>query len=428
MDTIFALSTARGRAGLAVVRVSGPAAATAAAVLAGDVPPPRRASLRTLSADGLVLDQAIVLNFAEGGSVTGEPVVEFHVHGSPAVVAALLRALGGLPGFRPAEPGEFTRRALLNGRLTLTEVEGLGDLLAAETEMQRRQAMAALAGNLRGAAEGWRDRLLRAAALIEATIDFADEDVPVDVTSEVLRIIDAVIAAFGEALAGYGGAERVRDGFTVAIVGAPNVGKSTLLNRLAGREAAITSAVAGTTRDVIEVKMDIAGLPVTVLDTAGIRDTAEPVEAIGVARTLERAAAADLRVLLAGDEPVPAGLAMRPDDIVLRAKADDDPGLGEGISGATGAGVEHLLARIATILGARVVPDALITRERHRHAVLTAKGLLESARCRLSSDPEEAELIAEDLRGAIRALEVLVGRVDVEAVLGEIFAQFCIGK
>jgi tRNA modification GTPase len=428
MDTIFALSTPRGRGGIAVIRLSGPQAAAAAQRLAGHLPPPRRAGLRRLVHQGALLDEALVLLFPAGASATGETTVEFHLHGSPAVVAAVLRTLGAMPGLRVAEPGEFTRRALLNGRLTLTAVEGLGDLLAAETEAQRRQAMAGFAGHLHAAAEGWRQRLIRAAALIEATIDFAEEDVPVDVAPEVRGLLASVIAELAAALAGAGAAERLREGFVVAIIGAPNTGKSTLLNRLAGREAAITSAIAGTTRDVIEVAMDIEGLPVTLLDTAGLRETDDPVEAIGIARSRQRAAAADLRVILSEDGRLPEGLAATAADIVLRAKADDDPGEGAGISGLTGAGVESLLRRLAAILQQRVPAEALLTRERHRRAVLDAKALLESAREALDAGDGRAELVAEDLRAAVRALEALIGRVDAEAVLGEIFARFCIGK
>lgn len=428
MDTIFALSTARGRAGIAVVRVSGPDADAACLALAGDLPPVRRAAVRQLRWREEELDEALVLRFAPGASATGEGMVEFHLHGSPAVIAAVLRALGDVPGLRAAGAGEFTRRALEAGRLTLTEVEGLADLLDAETEAQRQQAMRGFGGALRVRAEGWRVALLRAAALIEATIDFVDEDVPVDVWPEVTALLASVHVDCAAELSRFPAAERLRDGFEVAIIGAPNVGKSTLLNRLAGREAALVSAQAGTTRDVIEVRMDIAGLPVTLIDTAGLRDTSDPVEAMGVARGRDRAGAADLRVILSEDGALPDGLALSPGDIVLRAKADDDGGTGAGISGATGAGVDALLARIASVLQDRAPGSGLLTRERHRVAVAAATGLLESALAGVEAQASGAEIVAEDVRGAIRALESLIGRVDVEAVLGEIFASFCIGK
>lgn len=410
-----------------MVRVSGPAAVEAGAALCGALPEPRKAALRTLRRGGDVLDRAMVLRFSAGASATGEEVVEFHLHGGPAVVAAVLGALAAVPGLRPAEPGEFTRRAFENGRMTLTEVEGLGDLLQAETEAQRRQAMRGFDGALRRAAEGWRGLLLEAAALVEATIDFADEDVPVDVGPPVRALLARVARDMERELAGFAVAERLREGFEVAIVGAPNVGKSTLLNRLAGRDAAIVSAEAGTTRDVIEVRMDLAGLPVTLIDTAGLREAADPVEAIGVARGRDRAEAADLRIVLVEDGRLPDGMVPRASDIVLRAKADDDPGDGEGVSGATGAGVEALLARVASALSARVADGGLVTRERQRAAVSRARGLLESALIGLDH-AQAVEIVAEDIRGALASIEELAGRVDVEMVLGVVFSQFCIGK
>ncbi|MFN3643155.1 MAG: tRNA uridine-5-carboxymethylaminomethyl(34) synthesis GTPase MnmE [Gemmobacter sp.] len=428
MDTIFALSTARGKAGLAVVRVSGPAAPAACAVVAGDVPAARRAALRRLRDGDRLIDEAIVLHFPAGASATGEATIEFHVHGSPAVVSALLACLGKVPGLRPAEPGEFTRRALEAGRLSLTEVEGLSDLLDAETESQRRQAMTVFGGALRDAAEGWRTALVRAAALVEATIDFVDEDVPLDVMPEVAALLRSVHEACAAELRRYPAAERIRAGFEVAIVGAPNVGKSTLLNRLAGREAAITSDVAGTTRDVIEVRMDIAGLAVTLIDTAGLREPVDPIEAIGIDRARQRAAAADLRVFLTEGGVAPPGVVMEPGDLVLRAKADDDAGRGDGVSGLTGAGVDWLLGRIAETLGDRVAGGALITRERHRRAIADATALLESVLVAVDRRDVGTEVLAEDIRSALRVLESLIGRVDVEAVLDEIFARFCIGK
>jgi len=424
MDTIFALASARGRAGVAVIRISGPLAWDVVRDLSGTLPEPRLASLRLLRDGAEVLDQALVLCFAAGASFTGEQVAEFHLHGSTATVAAVLRVLGDRPGLRMAEAGEFTRRALENGCLDLAQVEGLSDLIEAETEAQRRQAMRVLSGAVGARSEGWRRQLIRAAALIEATIDFADEDVPVDVTPEVTALLDAVTADLRAEAEGAKVSERIRDGFEVAIVGLPNAGKSTLLNALAGREAAITSEHAGTTRDVIEVRMDLAGLPVTILDTAGLRETEDAVEAIGVERALTRARAADLRVFLISDDGLPDGLAPLPDDIVLRGKAD----AGGGVSGKTGAGVVALIARVSAILEPRAAGAAVVTRERHRLAMLRAVTALESARVEVWNGADRAELAAEDMRNAIRALDSLVGRVDVEHLLGEIFASFCIGK
>lgn len=408
---------------MAVVRVSGPAAWGAAETLTGPLPPPRMAGLRRLVWQGEVIDEVLVLVFAPGASFTGEAVAEFHCHGSPAVVSAVLGALAAQPGLRLAEPGAFTRRALENGRLDLAQVEGLADLIDAETEAQRRQALRVFEGAVGQRAEDWRARLVRAAALLEATIDFADEEVPVDVAPEVLALIDGLLADLRAEVAGAAVAERMRDGFEVAILGAPNAGKSTLLNRLAQREVALTSEVAGTTRDVIEVRMDLRGLPVTLLDTAGLRETADAVEAAGVARARARAGAADLRVILLDENGVPEGVVPGPEDIVVRGKADL---AGDGVSGLTGAGVDALLDRISAVLERRTAGVGAITRTRQRQAVEVAIRALESARNRVREGV--AELAAEELRRAIRAMAVLVGRVDVEMVLGEIFARFCIGK
>ncbi|WP_128516342.1 tRNA uridine-5-carboxymethylaminomethyl(34) synthesis GTPase MnmE [Tabrizicola thermarum] len=428
MDTIYALATARGRSGLAVVRISGPAAFAAGSALCGALPVARRAGLRRLMWDGELLDEALVLSFAEGASFTGEAVVELHCHGGPAVVGAVLRALSEQPGLRLAEPGEFTRRALENGVLDLAQVEGLADLIDAETEAQRRQAVRVLSGSVGQKVEGWRRDLIRAGALLEATIDFADEDVPVDVSPEVLALIDGLMADLGREAAGVAAAERIRDGFEVAIVGAPNAGKSTLLNQLAGREAAITSEIAGTTRDVIEVRMEIAGLPVTFLDTAGLRDTADPLEQAGIERALARARAADLRLFLTDGSPLP-GLDPEGDDLVVLGKSDTRSGVnGLAVSGKTGAGVPELLARIGEILGERVGSAGALVRERHRVAVTTAIAALAESRAEVVRPDSRVELAAEHLRQAVRALDALVGRVDVDDLLGEIFASFCIGK
>lgn len=428
MDTIFALASARGKSGVAVVRISGPSAVSAAIQLAGTLPQPHRTALRVLrDANGDELDQALVLRFAAGHSFTGEDVVELQLHGSAATINAVLRYLEELPDLRPAEAGEFTRRALENGQLDLAQVEGLADLIDAETEAQRKQALRVLSGAIGAASEVWRRKLIRAAALLEATIDFADEEVPVDVTPEVLELIDAVAGDLKVEIARTNMAERIRDGFEVAIIGAPNVGKSTLLNALAGREAAITSEFAGTTRDVIEVRMDLRGLPVTVLDTAGLRQSEDVVEAIGISRARDRAAGADLRVfLIEGD--LPRDVPRQPDDIVVAAKGDLWPSDGPSVSGKTGAGVVELMDRIATILSARSANPGIAIRERHRAAMQRASESLEFARIELEDGPDRSELAAENLRSAIRALDSLVGRVDVEDLLDEIFASFCIGK
>jgi tRNA modification GTPase len=428
MDTIFALASARGKAGVAVVRLSGPMAHEAVAHFC-DLPDLRQAALRRLIWDGEVLDEALVLLFAAGASFTGEASAELHLHGSTAVVARVLRVLGSLRGMRLAEAGEFTRRALENGRLDLAQVEGLADLIDAETEAQRKQALRVFSGALGRRVEAWRVDLVRAAALIEATIDFADEDVPVDVAPEVQALIAGLLVQLRVELDGAGAAERIRDGFEVAIVGAPNAGKSTLLNALAGRDAAITSEVAGTTRDVIEVRMDIAGLSVTLLDTAGLRQSDDIVEKIGVERGLERAKHADLRIFLQADPDEVLMLQPVADDLVVLGKADmrDIPG-GAAVSGKTGAGVDRLIGEIARRLSDRAASAGLLIRERQRIAMQAAVAGLESARARMGQAQGLPELIAADLRLSMRALEVMMGRIDVENLLDEIFSSFCIGK
>ncbi|NCQ23409.1 MAG: tRNA uridine-5-carboxymethylaminomethyl(34) synthesis GTPase MnmE [Rhodobacteraceae bacterium CG17_big_fil_post_rev_8_21_14_2_50_63_15] len=428
MGTIYAVSTAQGKAGIAVIRVSGPAAFKAGVALSGPLPEPRRAALRVLrDENGKRLDEALVLVFPENESFTGEESVEFQVHGSIAVVSAVLATLARMDGLRMAAPGEFTRRALENGRLDLTQVEALADLIEAETEAQRVQAMRVLSGNLGRKCEAWRKNLVRAAALMEATIDFVDEEVPENVLPEVNDLVLAVSDSLRNEIAGVGIAERIRGGFEVAIVGAPNVGKSTLLNRLAGREAAITSEYAGTTRDVLEVRMDLGGLPVTVLDTAGLRAPGDPVEAIGIERARGRATAADLRVFLVEADGLP-DFDPEPDDIVVQAKADLRPGGESAVSGLTGEGVSELIERVSTILRQRTSAIGLATRARHAEAM--SRGLLAlDAACALIQEGEcSADLVAEELRSAIRALDSLVGRIDIEMVLDEIFASFCVGK
>ncbi|WP_457650801.1 tRNA uridine-5-carboxymethylaminomethyl(34) synthesis GTPase MnmE [Profundibacter sp.] len=429
MSTIYALATALGKSGVAVIRLSGPRALMAAKTLAGSLPEPRVAGLRVLKdSDGVLLDQALVLTFMAGHSFTGEDVAELHLHGGPATIKAVLQTLGDIDGLRMAEPGEFTRRALENGCLDLAQIEGLSDLLEAETEAQRKQALRVFSGALGDKAESWRSQLIRAAALLEATIDFADEDVPVDVTPEVSDLLNSVMAALKVEASGVQISERIRDGFEVAIVGAPNVGKSSLLNRLAGRNAAITSEIAGTTRDVIEVRMDLNGLPVTILDTAGLRKTDDTVEGIGIERALERARKADLRVFLYDKEPLKLPLQPEKDDIILRSKADLYDGDAQSVSGKTGKGLSELTNRIAEILQNRAAGASTAIRERHRTAILTALAALESAKTELEYGMDRSELAAEELRTAIRALDSLVGRVDVEHILDEIFASFCLGK
>ncbi|WP_170368991.1 tRNA uridine-5-carboxymethylaminomethyl(34) synthesis GTPase MnmE [Ruegeria arenilitoris] len=428
METIFALASAQGKAGVAVIRLSGPQSHHAAKVLSGGDLPLRGMCLRELQApDGSRLDDGLVLTFHGPSSFTGEDVAELQIHGSTASVNAVLRVLSEMPDLRLAEPGEFTRRALENGKMDLAQVEGLADLIDAETEAQRKQAQTILAGELGDLAERWRRDLIRAASLLEAVIDFADEDVPTDVSPEVRSLVTAVMADLEREAKGVRIAERIRSGFEVAIVGPPNAGKSTLLNALAGREAAITSEYAGTTRDIIEVRMDLAGLPVTLLDTAGLRETEDHVEGLGIALARKRAENADLRVFLTED-PKALGIDMQSGDIQVLPKSDLRLDGTEGVSGKTGQGIDRLIHNISVVLRDRTASSGIATRERHRVAMLKSSAALSEALRVLDSGPDLYDIAAEELRTAIRALGSLVGRVDVENLLDEIFASFCLGK
>lgn len=427
MDTIFALSTARGRSGVAVIRISGSDAFGVAELLCGSLPEPGRHALRWIRrSDGEVLDRGLVLSFAAPNSFTAENTVEFQIHGSVAIVSAVEAALRETGRARPAEAGEFTRRALMNGALELAQVEALGDLISAETEEQRRQAQRMFDGAMRDFAEACRALLYRALALVEATIDFADEEVPTDVMPEVGVLLLSLEDRIRADLEGSVVAERLRDGFEVAIVGEPNVGKSTLLNRIAGRDVAITSDIAGTTRDVIEVRADLGGLPVTFLDTAGQRETSDTVERLGVERARDRAAKADLRVVIA--EGAVAGFSVDAErgEIGLRAKGDlfgDD----DGVSGLTGQGIGRLLSEVERLLAARLQRAGTASRDRHRGALERALLALGEAQSAIDADLG-ADVVAFHLRAVGAALDSLIGGVDVEAVLGEIFSEFCIGK
>jgi tRNA modification GTPase len=431
-DTIFAPASGAGISAIAVIRLSGPATDAALSRLTGlPLPPFRRAVLRDLGdASGGLIDQVLVLRFAAGASYTGEAAAEIHCHGGRAVVAAALEALNRQPECRLAEPGEFTRRAFEAGRLDLAGAEALGDLLAAETELQRRQAARGLGGALHRQAEVWRNQLLRAAALIEVTIDWADEEVPEDVGPDVAGLLAGVRTGISQELALSDGAERLRLGFEVAILGAPNAGKSSLFNALAGREAAITSPRPGTTRDVLELRYDLAGLPVVFLDTAGLHETADEIEATGIARASERAQGAAMRLFLRSrDAPPPAAEEelWRSGDLRIWAKQDLFPAPGGlAVSALRGDGLDEMLKQIAARLSAQASGDGLVGHLRQRLALEEASKALARAENTLKGG--EAEMVAEDLRAAFRAVEGLVGRIGVEDVLGAVFGSFCLGK
>lgn len=430
-DTIFAPSTAPGRAGIAVVRISGRQAGEALRALSDIVPEPRRARLAALKhpVSGELLDRSLVLWFPGPHSVTGEDVAELHLHGGRAVLAAVLGALGGMPGLRPAEAGEFTRRAFEGGKMDLAETEALADLLDADTASQRRQALRGLDHGIGQKADTWREKLIEALALAEAEIDFPDEgDVPVGLTGRAHQIAACLADELRAALAQSGG-ERLREGAVVVIAGPPNAGKSSFLNRVARREVAIVSPHAGTTRDMIEVAVDLGGYPATFIDTAGLRETADPVEQEALRRARDRASRADL--VLWFEAPDAIGAPDASGDVpVWRVRNKSDlapvPGLeGFTISALSGDGVSPLLSAMEVWLRDVFEPgeSALITRARHRTALTEALSHLDEA-----GRQALPELFAEELRLSGRALGRISGRVDVEHVLDSIFLSFCIGK
>ncbi len=442
-ETIFAQSSGAGRAGIAVVRISGPAAGAALTALGCTLPPARRATRARLAdpTTGETLDDALILWFPAPASFTGEDVAELHLHGGRAVIDGVLDVLSRLADTRPAEPGEFTRRAFENGKLDLTAAEGLADLIEAETEAQRRQALRQSEGALAVLYDSWRTRLTRSLAHFEAAIDFADEDLPNSMEQAALRTVSAVMDEITRHLGDGGRGERLREGFSVAIIGAPNVGKSSLLNALSRRQAAIVAATAGTTRDIVEVHLNLGGLPVAIADTAGLRKidpaAGDPVEAEGVDRALKRAQSADLRIVVfePGKTENAESLAQIDENtIVVVNKMDKASGEAPGkiggvealaISALTSAGMPALLERLTQEVSGRLAVSAApaLTRSRHRLALEECREALDRA-----GAGANAELVAEDLRLGVRALGRITGRVDVEDLLDVIFRDFCIGK
>lgn len=443
--TFYALSSGRGPAGVAVIRISGPAVRSTVTALFGRVPPPRYAAYGPLrDADGSIIDHGLVLFFEAPRSFTGDDVAELQVHGGRAVVSALLRRLEGLTGMVAAPAGAFTRRAFENGKMDLTAVEGLADLVQAETEAQRRQALRLAEGTLGRRAAAWRADLLAARAAIEADLDFSDEeDVPGSVADEALERVVRVRTGMERALADAGRGERIRDGFQVVVLGPPNAGKSSLVNHLAGRDVAIVTEVPGTTRDVLEVHLDLDGLPVALVDTAGLRESADRVEQEGVRRARARAGQADVIVWLHPDgAPPPLDIASRfsgreeigagrtgPVVIAARSQADLGPAIESdpnrlAVSSRTGQGVDRLLGAIASAVGDQTSEPALISQARQRACLVDALDALRRA----EDGYVPLEVRADEIRRATDALGRLVGRVDVEEVLGAIFSAFCIGK
>jgi len=448
--TIFALSSAPGKAGIAVLRVSGPQAAAAARALSGRAELPARKAVTVRLRDprsGETLDHGLVLLFKGKCSYTGEDLAEFHVHGGRAVVAGVVDALASMPGLRPAAPGEFTRRAFEHGKLDLTAAEAIADLVEADTAVQRRQALRQQEGALAALYDGWGDKLLQALSLAEAAIDFAEEELPGSLYRQLHLIIDSITPCIKAHLSDAHRGERLRAGLQLVILGPPNAGKSSLLNILARREAAIVAATAGTTRDVIEVSLDLGGYPVTLADTAGLRDSAEDVESEGVRRARARAESADLKILLFDGEHWPAldaTTAALIDDrsLAVLNKSDllDDKHeksvitdfackYFHRISCLTGVGIDDFLQCLEEEIARRYRPieDPVITRARHREALEECLEALERY-LSASGGGAASELGAEDLRLAARSLGRITGRVEVEDILDRIFGQFCIGK
>ena len=435
-DTIFALATAPGRSAVAVVRLSGPASGETVAALAGRLPRPRQAALRRLAG----IDQALVLWFPAPASYTGEDCAELHLHGGRAVVEAALTALAGF-GLRPAEPGEFTRRAFEHGKLDLAQAEAVADLVDAETESQAAQALAQLGGALSARHETWRQGLIEALALLEAHVDFPDEELPADLAVRAGPPLAALRADLAAAMADGGRGRAVREGFRIALIGAPNAGKSSLLNALAGRDAAIVTSTPGTTRDVVEVPMTLAGYRVLLADTAGIRATVDEIEAEGVRRARAWAEDADLRLWIVDGSASDGAWGEAKDlarvgDLLVLNKADLPAGLDTSAVGgldaielslASGEGLAELRARLEGIVSVALTGQDFpaVTQLRHARLLGEAVGHLDRALVEVARSPE---LAAEDVRLAARALGRITGRVDPEDVLEQIFAKFCIGK
>ncbi|MEO0358247.1 MAG: tRNA uridine-5-carboxymethylaminomethyl(34) synthesis GTPase MnmE [Pseudomonadota bacterium] len=422
--TIFALATPPGRSGVAVIRISGPEAVDTAQKIC-TVPAAGQFCLSNIKdSGGGLIDRGLILYFAHGASFTGEDVVEIQCHGSLAVIDKMLKTLNKL-GCRDADAGEFTRRALENGALSLIEVEALADLIDAETDAQHDQAIRVFSGSLRQDLDRFGAALRQSIALLEATIDFADEDVPVDVRPQVLDTLQGVVSDVSDLLARSAQSDRVRQGFKIAILGAPNVGKSTLLNRIAGEEIAITSDIAGTTRDIVTVRLDLNGMLVELADTAGLRDTGDRVESIGVQRALSYAKDADIRVFLDDGTRFDWLLSPENGDIVLRPKTDAETD--GGISGKTGAGVQALLNQISERLRLSPAADTVLIRERQKRGLSEMERGLFDAVAVLSAGGQE-EVAVENLYHARRHLDFVIGRLGVEDVLDDIFLSFCIGK
>ena len=430
-DTVFALATSPGKAAIAVVRISGSRAFDIVRKLVGALPPPRTAVLRSLRYNSELIDRALVICFKEKASYTGEDMVELHIHGSIAVIDSLSEVLSVGFNLGVADPGEFTRRALMNGCMDLSQVEGLLDLVNSETKEQKNQSLRALTGVIGDKSKGWRTAILRSLSLAEVMIDFSEEEVPKNTVSDILVLVKSLIDKLVSELKDSNSLELIRDGFDVSIIGKPNVGKSSLLNYLAGREKAIVSEKAGTTRDIIELGIDLKGFRVNFFDTAGIHDSTDEIEVIGIERAKRKALQSHMRVFLVteNDTVEDLGVAVKETDIIFSAKSD----LGKcsvhpGISSKSGEGVSKMLKKISKNLYKSTSYSGVLINKRHKKVIKNTVVYLELAYTELKHSEAQIEIVAENLRLAIMELDFLVGKINVEDILGDIFSSFCIGK
>ena len=430
-ETVFALSTSSGKAAIAVVRISGSRAFEVVKELAGTIPPPRTVTLRSLKYKNELIDRALLICFKEKASYTGEDMVEFHIHGSMAVIDSLSEVLsvGFSLGF--ADPGEFTRRALENGCMDLSQVEGLLDLINSETKEQKSQSLKVLSGVIGEKSDEWRSTLVRSIALAEVMIDFSEEEVPKSTISDILVLVNSLVDKLANELKDSKSLELIRDGFDVTIIGKPNAGKSSLLNYLAGKEKAIVSEKAGTTRDIIELAIDLKGFRVNFFDTAGIHEATDEIEKIGIDRTRLKAIQSNMCVFLIGanDRVEDFGLVVKETDIIFSSKSDlGKQSIHPGISTKSGEGIPTMLENISKNILKSTSYSGILINKRHKTVVKNTLSCLELVRRELNSSDVQIELVAENLRRAIMELDFLVGKINVEDVLGDIFSSFCIGK
>ena len=430
-ETIFALSTSPGKAGIAIIRVTGSRSFKIVENLTGSVPLPRVVSLRRLKYENELIDQALLVCFKSTASYTGEDMVEFHVHGSMAVIKALSEVLSHGFNLRIADPGEFTRRALENGCMDLSQVEGLLDLINSETKEQKNQSLKVLSGAIGDKSKNWRRTILSSLALAEVMIDFSDEDVPGNTVDDILSLVNSLVGTLNMEIKGSKSLRLIRGGFDVTIIGRPNIGKSSLLNYLAGTEKAIVSEKAGTTRDIIELSIDLCGFRVNFFDTAGIHKSMDLIEQIGIDRAKAKAAQSNMRIFLINPSDVVKdfGVEIKETDIILHAKSDiGKSSVYPGISSKTGEGVQDLLKKISKNIDLSTSYSSVLINDRHIQVIRNTISCLNLVRLELKKSEVQIEIVAENLRLAIMELDFLVGKINVEDVLGDIFSSFCIGK